>query len=94
MRVTCSIFLLAVTIALPATFARASDPAAVNVERNLVFASPGGQNLKLNLYRPANFSGKLPVVVLIYGGAWMMRNPWREIPRAASAGAITFYMAA
>lgn len=56
--------------------------AGVGVERNLVFSSPNGKNLKLNLYRPVNFSGKLPVVVLIYGGGWMMRNQGSEIPRA------------
>lgn len=54
----------------------------VDVQRNLVFASPNGKNLELNLYRPANFSGRLPVVVLIYGGAWMMRNQGSEIARA------------
>jgi hypothetical protein len=46
--------------------------------------SPG--NLTLDLYRAKNSSGRVPVVVLIYDGAWMMPNPGMEVPKARSAG--------
>ena len=55
---------------------------AVKVERKLVFENTGGKSLALDLYRPANLAGKVPVVVLIYGGAWVMRNQGSEKPRA------------
>ena len=64
-------------------FAQASVPAGTKVERGLVFASFGKTNLALDLYRPANYSGKLPVVVWIYGGAWMMRGQTMQAPQAS-----------
>ena len=68
---------------LPAVcLAQTANPSGPEIERDLVFASPGGKNLKLHLYRPAKSSGPVPVVVLIYGGAWMMRNQMMETPRA------------
>jgi acetyl esterase/lipase len=54
----------------------------MKVERDLAFASVGAKKLKLDLYRPKKSSGNVPVVVLIYGGAWMMRNPGMETPKA------------
>src|SRR5215469_1185882 len=78
-----SVLLLFATALLPGNgLAQTQNPPAVQVERNLVFADAGGKPLKLSLYRPENSSGNLPVVVLIYGGAWMMRNPGLEIPKA------------
>ena len=78
-----SVLLLLVTTLLPANgLAQMPNPAGVKVERNLVFASVGKKNLKLSLYLPDNNSSNVPVVILIYGGAWMMRNQWMEIPRA------------
>jgi acetyl esterase/lipase len=72
-----------VVLTLPANcFAQPPNPPEVKAERHLVFASVRGKNLELDLYRPGNNVGNVPVVVLIYGGAWMMRNPWMEIPKA------------
>jgi acetyl esterase/lipase len=83
MKSCASIFILLTAVLFPATvLAQTSNPPGVKVERNLVFASIGKKHLKLNLYRPDNGSRNVPVVVLIYGGAWMMRNPGMEIPRA------------
>lgn len=72
----CASFLtLLMTMLLPAIcFAQTSNPSGVQIERDLAFASFGGKSLKLHLYRPEKSSGNVPVVVLIYGGAWMMRN--------------------
>ena len=83
MKSCVSILLLLATALHPESgLAQTSNPPGVQVERNLVFASAGGKNLKLSLYRPEHSSGNLPVVVLIYGGAWMVRNPGFEIPKA------------
>jgi acetyl esterase/lipase len=58
-------------------------PAGTAIERDLVFARVGGKNLVLDLYRPENRSGNLPVVVWIYGGAWRTRNRVQQAPRAS-----------
>jgi acetyl esterase/lipase len=83
MKSCVSVLLLLVSTLLPANcLAQVPNPPGVKVERDLVFASVGGKNLRLDLYRPDNSSGNVPVVVLIYGGAWMMRNQWMETPKA------------
>ncbi|WP_019509156.1 alpha/beta hydrolase [Pleurocapsa sp. PCC 7319] len=46
----------------------------VRIERDLQFANPDGQELKLNVYRPLS-SGKYPGLIVIYGGAWRQGNP-------------------
>ncbi len=46
----------------------------VRIKRGIIFASPDGVDLQLNLYRPLP-SGKYPTVVIIYGGAWRAGNP-------------------
>ncbi|HVM59459.1 MAG TPA: alpha/beta hydrolase [Verrucomicrobiae bacterium] len=62
--------------------AEGTDVGGVETDRGLVFESVGGKDLKLDLYRPEARTGNVPVVVLIYGGAWMMRNPGFEVPKA------------
>ena len=56
--------------------ARGQGPALAQatVDRDLAFAKYGTQTLALDLYRPRARNGKLPVVVWIFGGAWMQRN--------------------
>jgi acetyl esterase/lipase len=44
---------------------------------DIPFANPGGQMLKLNVYRPAAV-GHYPAIVLIYGGAWQRGNPAQD----------------
>jgi acetyl esterase/lipase len=61
----------------------APPPAGTAVERDLVFARVGEKNLVLDLYRPENRSGNLPVVVWVYGGAWRTRNRVPQAPRAS-----------
>ena len=41
----------------------------VRIQRGVVFASPDGVELQLNLYRPPTI-GKHPALVIVYGGAW------------------------
>jgi acetyl esterase/lipase len=63
-------------------FGQTSSSSAFTVDRNLVFTTTPEKNLTLNLYRPANSSEKLPVIVMIYGGAWMMRFPQSQTHKA------------
>ncbi len=46
----------------------------VRIARGLIFASPDGVDLKLNIYRPL-LSGKYPALIIIYGGAWREGSP-------------------
>ena len=46
-----------------------SQPAAVEMQ-TLTYASPGGTDLSLDLYRPAAAPKKLPVIVFLHGGGW------------------------
>jgi acetyl esterase/lipase len=46
----------------------------VRVYKNLTFATPNGGELKLDLYRPRNPEGLLPVVIWIFGGAFRIDN--------------------
>jgi acetyl esterase/lipase len=42
----------------------------VREKLDVVYGSGGGEELKLDLYTPANLPGPLPAVVLIHGGGW------------------------
>ena len=46
----------------------------VRIERDIQFANPDGQQLKLNVYRPLT-PGKYSSLIVIYGGAWREGNP-------------------
>ncbi len=57
-------------VALLACGCTARLPASVHLQRDLEYAKPGGQPLKLDIYLPKKSVGKLPVVVWIHGGSW------------------------
>ncbi|MDJ0692013.1 MAG: alpha/beta hydrolase [Xenococcaceae cyanobacterium MO_188.B32] len=46
----------------------------VRIQRGIVFASPDGVDLTLNIYRTLS-KGKYPALVIIYGGAWRNGTP-------------------
>ncbi|MGK7881269.1 MAG: alpha/beta hydrolase fold domain-containing protein [Crocosphaera sp.] len=46
----------------------------VRIQRGIIFASPDGQELKLNTYLPLT-RGKYPTLIVIYSGAWRQGNP-------------------
>ncbi len=56
------------------TFFRGVPPKEVRYRANILFASPDGVPLALDLYQPAA-PGKYPAVVTIYGGSWARGNP-------------------
>lgn len=43
-------------------------------QKDIIFASPAGVPLKMEVYQPPEV-GKYPAVVVIYGGAWQYGNP-------------------
>jgi hypothetical protein len=49
----------------------------VRTQRGIVFASPDGVDLKLNVYQPlvTQKLQKFPTVVILYGGAWRKGSP-------------------
>lgn len=55
---------------LPLTAGAAPVPDGVAVSRDLVYAAPDGIPQLLDLYRPAEPSRPLPVVVWVHGGGW------------------------
>jgi len=48
-----------------------SVAAAGAVERDVVYATVAGQELKLDVYYPESATGALPVAVYVHGGAWV-----------------------
>jgi acetyl esterase/lipase len=64
----------------------------VRITRDVPVASPGGSPLTVDVYQPLA-SGRFPVVVQIYGGAWQRGRPAAN-PKAAqwlaSAGYVVF----
>src|SRR6187431_1864945 len=38
--------------------------------KTATYASPGGQDLLLDLYLPQGIQGRLPVIVFLHGGGW------------------------
>jgi acetyl esterase/lipase len=63
----CMSLLLAAVV--PAT-ANPQDSSRIVMERDLVFATVAGRELKLNLARPRG-EGRFPVVVCLHGGGWV-----------------------
>jgi acetyl esterase/lipase len=55
-------------------------PDGVRVEQNLVYSSPGGRDLHLDLFLPKEGRGPFPAVVYIHGGGWRRgdRNAFRR----------------
>ena len=51
-----------------------SLPDGVRVEQNLIYSSPGGRDLHLDLFLPKEGRGLSPAVVYIHGGGWKGGN--------------------
>ncbi|QDU36959.1 Carboxylesterase NlhH [Maioricimonas rarisocia] len=49
---------------------RLQVPDDVEVQQDLVFSRPDGEPLRLDLYRPKQTEGRLPVVMWVHGGGW------------------------
>ena len=66
-------------------------PDGVEGLKDIEFGKGGDVSLKLDLYRPAKRSGKLPGVVFIHGGGWQegSRLPAFGMPELAARGYVT-----
>jgi acetyl esterase/lipase len=66
---------LALALAAPVFAQNARDdfhlPDGVELQADVVYASPGGRALHLDLYLPKSGSGPFPAVVYIHGGGWV-----------------------
>ena len=69
-------------------------PPGIRVERDLTFATIGTRELRLDLFLPEKHEGKLPVVVWIFGGAFMQNNRLRQEGGAAWLAAKGYAVAA
>ena len=64
-----------------AVIVSSEQDSSIRVVRDVVYASPGGRSLHLDVYRPAR-SGTLPSVIIIHGGGWRSGNRHQEEPMA------------
>lgn len=55
---------------------RQSDPTGMQVHRDIVYATPAGQALALDIYQPVRqgIQGPMPVLVIFHGGGWLINN--------------------
>ena len=64
-------------------------PASVELIRDVVFASPGGHKLRLDLFLPRSSEQPAPAVVYVAGGGWRQVNKeqfWRHAAHMATKG--------
>ena len=61
------------TIAIADVFRGITIP-DIRINKGIVFASPDGVDLKLNIYQPSVL-GKYPTLIIVYGGAWRTGSP-------------------
>jgi acetyl esterase/lipase len=50
------------------------------IVRDIALSRPAGRPLRLDIYRPSA-SGRYPIVIQIYGGAWQRGAPTLEVRR-------------
>jgi acetyl esterase/lipase len=81
--------LLAASVVIP--FARGQSAAVVNIQRDIVYASPGNVPLKLDLYLPAGLNEPAPIVIWIHGGGWETGD--KERPMAGPLTKLGFAVA-
>lgn len=64
-----------------------SQPAGVEIERDIPYATVNGRDLKLDLYVPHGADGRLPVVLWLHAGGWFRgsRSPC-PVARLATRG--------
>lgn len=64
-------------------------PLDVEMRADLVYASPGGRDLHLDLFLPRSEDGLAPAVVYLHGGGWRSGNKrqfWRQAAHMATRG--------
>ncbi len=64
----------------------------VEVKKDIIYASSNGRDLHLDIFKPKEVEGPLPVVIYVHGGGWLWgqkENMWEEAAELASNGYIT-----
>lgn len=51
-----------------------NDPSKYTVIKDVLWASPGGFDLTMDIYTPNSGKDSYPVVVIFHGGGWLIRN--------------------
>ncbi|MDP6181310.1 MAG: alpha/beta hydrolase [SAR86 cluster bacterium] len=51
-----------------------NDPSKYQLEENVVWASPAGFDLTLDIYSPVSNRGSYPVLVIFHGGGWLIND--------------------
>ncbi len=72
-----NLFLLIVTLLLTPSLVPAQRAATLNkfsVAKDVVWASPGGFDLTMDIYSPQTGKKKYPVLVIFHGGGWLINN--------------------
>lgn len=54
-------------------------PAGVLFERDVLYGTGGGEELKLDLARPETAEGPLPCIVILHGGGWAAGNKAQHV---------------
>jgi acetyl esterase/lipase len=67
--------------ALGSSTAHGQDAPALKVETDIAYTKAGGDELKLDIVRPAEGDGPFPAVFVIHGGAWRAGNK-RDVRKA------------
>lgn len=94
-RVLLSLTGLLIVLSGPATGQRTTDPPfrlppGVEVKSDLVYAAPGGRELRLDLFLPKTREGQVPAVVYVHGGGWRGGNKEHFHRQAAHMASIGF----
>src|SRR5438270_2558393 len=53
----------------------------IPIQKDIVYGKAGGEELKLDLARPAKGEGPFPLVVCLHGGAWQIGHRSAQHPR-------------
>ncbi len=71
MRATPRTLAVMAAVVLSGPFARGEQPAEVDVQNDVTYATVAGEELKLDLAKPRGLNRAVPAIVLIHGGGWM-----------------------
>jgi acetyl esterase/lipase len=74
------IFAIALALVVAFTVARGQATDTVDVQRDIIYASPGNIPVKLDLYVPTGLAKPPPIVIYIHGGGWEGGNKENPFP--------------